>query len=96
MRLAYSVAAVADLVRLREFIAAHDPAAAARIADELVTRLMFLCQNPELGKSVPQAPEPERVRDAIFGRYVVRYSIHPTSIIVLRVWHQLEARPPTS
>jgi plasmid stabilization system protein ParE len=94
MRLVYSVEAVADLIRLRAFITTHDPSAAARIADELVTRIALVRRFPELGKSVPLAPDPEIVRDAIFGKYVVRYTTHPTSIVVLRIWHQLEDRTP--
>jgi len=94
MRLVYSVEAVADLVRLRAFITAHDPSAAARIAEELVTRISLVCRFPEMGKSVNLAPDPEIVRDAIFGKYVVRYTIHPSSIVVLRIWHQLEDRTP--
>jgi plasmid stabilization system protein ParE len=92
MRLVYSVEAVADLVRLREFISAHDPAAAARIADELISRIVLVCRFPEMGKSVQLAPDPAIVRDAIFGKYVVRYTIHPTAIVVLRIWHELEDR----
>ena len=95
MRLVYSVEAVADLVRLRAFITAHDPSAAARIADELVTRISLVCRFPELGKSVQLAPDPEIVRDAIFGKYVVRYSMHLGSIVVLRIWHQFEDRTPS-
>jgi plasmid stabilization system protein ParE len=92
MRLVYSVEAVADLVRLRTFITAHDPTAAARIADELVTRVSLVCRFPEMGKTVPIAPDPEIVRDAIFGKYVVRYTIHPSSIVILRIWHRFEDR----
>ena len=94
MKLVYSVEAVADLIRLREFIATHDPSAAARVADELIARMDYLCQFPELGRSVLQAPDPDIVRDAIFGRYVVRYTIHSAAIVVLRIWHQLETRTP--
>lgn len=92
MRLVYSVEAVADLVRVRELIAANDPASAARISEELVTRLTLVCRFPEMGKSVASAPDPEMVRDAIFGKYVVRYTIHPGSIVVLRIWHQFQDR----
>lgn len=92
MRLVYSVEAVADLVRLRAFIATHDPSAAARLAEELVTRVVHLCRFPQLGKRVPLAPDPEIVRDAVFGKYVVRYTIHPNSLVVLRIWHQIENR----
>jgi plasmid stabilization system protein ParE len=96
VRLVYSVEAVADLFRLRAFIAAHDPDSAARIGEELVTRIALVCRFPELGKGVQSAPDPEIVRDAIFGNYVVRYTIHPGSIVVLRVWHQFEDRDPGS
>lgn len=30
------------------------------------------------------------IRDTVFGRYIVRYSIHVSTIIILRVWHELE------
>lgn len=94
MKLVYSAEAIADLLRLRAFISEHDPTAAKRLAEELLARVGLLGRFPEMGKGVVQAPDPEVVRDAIFGRYVVRYSIHPSSIIVLRVWHQFESRPP--
>ncbi len=92
MRLVFSVDATADLFRLRQFIAAHDPTAASRIADELLARVELILRFPEMGKGVQQAPDPGVIRDAIFGNYVVRYSMHSSSIIVLRVWHQLESR----
>ena len=92
MKLVYSVEAVADLVRLREFIATQDPSAAARVADELIARMVYLRQFPELGRSVLLAPDPGIMRDAIFGRYVIRYTIHSTAIVVLRIWHQFEGR----
>ena len=92
MKLVYSVEAVADLIRLREFIATHDPSAAARVAGELIARMDYLCQFPEMGRSVLLAPDPSIMRDAIFGRYVIRYSIHSASIVVLRIWHPLEGR----
>lgn len=94
MKLVYSVEAVADLVRLRKFIASHDPSAAARVAGELVTRMDHLRQFPQMGRSVLQAPDPNVMRDAFFGRYVVRYTIHSTSIVVLRIWHYFEGRSP--
>ena len=92
MRLVYSVEAVADLTRLRAFIAAHDPASAARMGEELVTRIALMRRFPELGKFVTPAPDPETLRDAIFGKYTVRYTILTDSIVVLRIWHQFEDR----
>ena len=85
MRLVYSVEAVADLVRVREFIAQKDPSAAGRVAGELVTRIENLCRFPRLGREVSQAPEPQAVRDMVFGNYIVRYSIHANALVVLWV-----------
>jgi toxin ParE1/3/4 len=90
VRLVYSQEAVTDLVRLRAFIANNDPTAAARIAADLVARIDGLCAFPEMGRSVPQAPEPDSIRDFIFSKYVVRYAVRGTAIVILRIWHHHE------
>ena len=90
MKLVYSQEAVADLVRLRAFIASNDPTAAARVAADLVARIDGLCAFPEMGRSVSQAPEPDSIRDSIFGRYVVRYTVHGSALVILRIWHHYE------
>ena len=92
MRLAYSENAVADLVRLREFIAENDPLAAARIAAELLSRIENLGLYPEMGRAVELAPSPKAIRDAVFGKYIVRYSAHTETIVILRIWHHNEDR----
>jgi plasmid stabilization system protein ParE len=96
VRLVYSDEAVADLVRLREFIAQNNPSAAARIGHELLERIEHILRFPAMGRRVEQAPDPEAVRDALFGKYVVRYLVHGETIAVLRVWHQLELRAGNS
>ena len=90
MKLVYTDEAIDDLKRLREFIAAHNPTAAARIATELVGKIELLPDFPKMGASVEMAPVPDSVRDMVFGKYVVRYSVHASAIIILRVWHGLE------
>ena len=92
MKLVYSEDAVADLIRLRQFIADHDPNAAARIAGDLVARIDNLCSFPEIGRPVSHAPQPDTVRDFIFGKYVVRYPLHDHALVVLRIWHHYESR----
>ena len=92
MRLTYSQEAVVDLVRLRALIADHDPSAAARVAADLTTRIGHLCQFPEMGRNVPEAPQPDTVRDFIFGKYVVRYTVHDSALVILRIWHHFESR----
>jgi len=88
--LVYTDEAIADLKRLREFVALHNPSAAGRIATELVSKIELLPDFPRMGAPVELAPVPDSVRDMLFGKYVVRYSVHVSAIIILRVWHELE------
>ena len=90
MKLVYTDEAIEDLKRLREFIAAHNPSAAGRIATELVSKIELLPDFPRIGTPVEMAPVPDSIRDMVFGKYVVRYSVHLSTIIILRVWHELE------
>ena len=90
MKLVYTDEAVEDLKRLREFIAVHNPSAAGRIATELVSKIELLPGFPRMGTPVEMAPVPDSIRAMVFGKYVVRYSVHVSAIIILRVWHELE------
>lgn len=90
MKLVYTDEAIEDLKRLREFIAVHNPSAAGRIATELVGKIELLPDFPKMGAPVEMAPVPDSIRDMVFGNYVVRYSLHVSAIIILRVWHELE------
>ena len=90
MKLVYTVEAIEDLKRLREFIAINSPSAATRVATELVGKIELLADFPKIGTPVEIAPVPDTVRDMFFGKYVVRYSVHISTIIILRVWLSLE------
>jgi toxin ParE1/3/4 len=92
MKLIYSASAVNDLIRLRAFIEEKNSVAAARIADELCRRIESLLQFPEMGRAVALAPEPNTIRDIVFGDYVVRYVPRNEVLIILRVWHHYESR----
>ncbi len=92
MKLVYSEESVADLVRLRTFIAEQDPSAAARVAAELIARIENIRLFPEIGRSVALAPDPKIVRDAVFGKYIVRYTAHTDAVVILRIWHHYEDR----
>lgn len=91
MKLVYTDEAIEDLKRLREIIAVHNPSAAGRVAAELISKVELLPDFPRMGTPVEMAPVPDSVRDMVFGKYVVRYSVHESAIIILRVWHQLES-----
>lgn len=90
MKLVYTDVAIEVLKRLRDFIAVHNPSAAARVAAELVGKIELLPDFPKMGTPVEMAPVPDSIRDMVFGKYIVRYSVHVSAIIVLRVWHELE------
>ena len=82
-------------MRLRAFIAKHDPAAAERLARRLIQGIERLLRNPRLGRRVTVAPDqmaPEEIRDWVVGPYVVRYLIVDQRIVVLRIWHGKEQR----
>ncbi len=92
MKLVYTDLAVEDLRRVRAFVEETNPPAARRVANEIVDHIAKLPRFPRMGRPVERAPDPQTIRDLIFGRYVVRYSVHETSIVVLRIWHHLEER----
>ncbi|MCE7032760.1 type II toxin-antitoxin system RelE/ParE family toxin [Lysobacter sp. GX 14042] len=92
MRLTYSKDAVADLTRLRRFIAVHDPTAAARVAGDLTARVERLSASPFMGRRVEGFPPPAEIRDFSFGDYVVRYLVRKDFVVILRVWHHHESR----
>ena len=92
MRLIYTEEAVADLKRLRDFIAEKNPSAAGKVAAELIKRIDGIRTFPQMGWGVGKAPDPEIVRDFAFGKYVVRYAVHAKAIAILRIWHHLEHR----
>ena len=64
--------------------------AAKSIAGELIARIELLSDFPQMGIPVQMSPVPDEIRDIVFGKYIVRYSLHTKTIIILRVWHGLE------
>lgn len=92
MKLVYSEESVADLLRFREFIAEKDPLAAARVATELISRIENLRLFPTIGRAVELAPAPKALRDAVSGRYVIRYATHTETVVILRIWRHYEDR----
>ncbi|MBF0186613.1 MAG: type II toxin-antitoxin system RelE/ParE family toxin [Magnetococcales bacterium] len=90
MKLLFTKDAVADLARLRAFIADNPPHAAKRTADDLRKGIQSLREFPMRGKPVPHAPVPEAIRDMVRGEYVVRYLVQKEALTILRVLHGKE------
>ena len=53
-------------------------------------RINSLCTFPEMGRAVAQAPDPNSIRDFVFGKYIVRYTVHDAALVILRIWHHFE------
>ena len=90
MKINYSPESIHDLIRLREFIEVKNPAAAERIANELLAGIGKLKIFPRMGLPVRRAPDPRAIRDLFIGQYTVRYLVSSQDIYVLRVWHGKE------
>jgi len=87
-----------DLVRLRQFIAEHDPNAAARAAKRIKTVAQLLTDQPLVGRPVdaPNGAARNDIRELPLtfgsGGYVLRYQVLQKQIRVLRIWHAREER----
>ncbi|MCI0409297.1 MAG: type II toxin-antitoxin system RelE/ParE family toxin [Acidobacteria bacterium] len=88
----WSPTAVADLVRLRNFIALHNPDAARRAAESLKKAARLLAEHPGLGKRLEGRTDRELM--VPFGQrgYALRYRLEGETVVVLKIWHSLEDR----
>ncbi len=87
--------AVADLVRLREFIHVHNPAAASRAAKRIREALHKIPHQPFLGHPIAEIENPElRERFIPFGKagYWVEYLVKTEEIHIVKIWHSRENR----
>jgi len=88
MELKWTSKALADLVRLYEFLASVNEPAAARA---LTKAPDILLTNLRIGEQLFQF-EPREVRRILVGEYEIRYEIQNSTIYVLRLWHTRENR----
>ncbi len=96
MRIEYTGVAIQDLIRLRAFIAEHNPQAAKKDRKKLPAGIKGLAREPRLGHPVMVAPDPEKIRDLILPPYIVRYTLLSQSLLILRIWHHKEEREDES
>ena len=89
--------AAEDLIRLREFITPEDPTAARRAAVRIQSGSQILLDNPEAGKPLGDGTERrELYLPCGTGAYVLRYCLHGTTVVIIRVWHSREYRVDSS
>ncbi len=89
MKLLFTQSAQRDLIRLREFIANKNPAAAARISQRLKQSIIRITDQHEMSVNIEGLPG---VQDLVSGDYIVRYTVIDQEIYILRIWHDKENR----
>jgi plasmid stabilization system protein ParE len=89
MKLIVTLNAQRDLVRLRQFIAKHNPQAARRKSQSLRRSIQQLTDQPNMGIDLEELSS---VQDFITKEYTVRYRVTEAAVYVLRVWHEKEER----
>ncbi|MGA8541187.1 MAG: type II toxin-antitoxin system RelE/ParE family toxin [Terriglobales bacterium] len=91
MKIYWSARALSDLVRLYEFLAPVNRAAAARVVQSLTAAPMRLAVYPRLGEKLEEF-EPREVRRILVGNYEMRYEVREDAIFIVRLWHTREQR----
>ena len=91
MQLKWTSKALSDLVRLYEFLALVNQAAAARTVQQLTAATTALQLNPRIGEVLEEF-QPREVRRILVGHYEMRYEIQDSIFYVLRLWHTREDR----
>lgn len=91
MKLKWTRKALSDLVRLYEFLAPVNQAAAVHTVQSLTATPGRLLEQPRIGERL-DAFETSEVRRILVGHYEIRYEIQGSTIYVLRLWHTRENR----
>ena len=86
MTILWSREAREDVERLADFVASYDPVRAGEIEQELSQAPKKLLQFPRRGTRLT-AFEPREVREYRVDRYLLRYELAASDIVVLRFFH---------
>jgi len=91
MKIKWSSAGWADLDRLHAFLAEYDFDAADAAFDSLANAPTTLLSFPRRGSRLSQF-DPREVRELRVSRYLLRYELSGTDLLVLRIFHAREER----
>ncbi len=84
MPVVFSPAALADLIEIRAYIGDQNPAAASRVAIQIVAACDALEHLPERGRPGLVAGTREIT---LIWPYVIVYRIRSETVEVVRIWH---------
>jgi plasmid stabilization system protein ParE len=85
MRVLWTAASARRIEEIRDFVAVDDPAAASRLAAELVTLGESLRTLPLRGRRVPEFADRE-LRELILRNYRMVYRVRGSAVEVLTVF----------
>jgi plasmid stabilization system protein ParE len=91
MRIRWTRRALADLNRVKPFLAPVAPEAAARVVAALVDGAELLADNPRLGRMVDTIGATE-IRKVLIRSDEMRYRVEHGLVVILRIWHTREGR----
>jgi plasmid stabilization system protein ParE len=91
MNLKWTSKALSDLIRLYDFLASANKAAAIRTVKSLSAAPLILQQSPRIGEKLEEF-DPREVRRILIGHYEMRYEVQDATIFILRLWHTREDR----
>jgi addiction module RelE/StbE family toxin len=89
MPVVFSPEALGDLTEIRAYIGEHSPAAASRIAVQLVAACDRLEHLPERGRPGLAAGTREL---PIIWPYVIVYRVAADAVEIIRIWHRSQDR----
>jgi len=87
----WTKAALNDLSRLYEFLAAKNNQAAAKTIQSLTSAPQKIIAQPRIGAQLDEFSGRE-VRRLLIGHYEMRYELRQEAIYILRIWHTRESR----
>jgi len=82
-----------DLRRLRAWTERYSPRKASQQAQRIRKAIETLPDNPRLGHPIviPDGGS-EELRELVLAPYIIRYTVSPDRIVIIRLWHGREAR----
>lgn len=91
MEIKWTEKAQSDLIRVHDFLASANKAAAIRTVQTLSAAPLQLLQYPRVGERLEEFA-PRDVRRIVVGAYEMRYEIAGSIVFILRIWHGREDR----
>ena len=92
MRVTWTQPAVADMLQIREYIAADSPRYARIVAERLFASVKRLTKYPLSGRVVPELDDPS-LREVVDAPYRIVYCVGVASLEIITVVHAARRFP---